>query len=330
MPAVWCSATTLRWAPARGLTVLGSNNLTFNGNLSGAGSLTKEGAATLTLNGTNSYTGGTFINAGTLAIGPGGSLAATGAVPLAAPGTGFDISTSGADQTIGSLAGVAGSSVSLGAQSLILGGVANRVFDGAMSGTGGRVFGGGDDAHQLDAARGQRLDQVAALGHRCGQHQPGQARTLHPVGQLIGQQRRAGIAGMDLQAKPGLAAGSEHAVLHADDVVRVRVVVDQPDHEGGAAAQVARGRVGLVVELGDGTQHPCPGGLHHRGLVVDHPRDRLQRDLGLLRNVLDGRSAHGPCPAAGRRDVRSPSRTGCTGSTAPSAARTPAGSRCAA
>ncbi|WP_251276756.1 hypothetical protein, partial [Enterobacter hormaechei] len=87
--------------------------------------------------GTNTYTGGTLINAGTLAIGPGGSLAATGAVTLAAPGTGFDISTSGADQTIGSLAGVAGSSVSLGAQSLILGGVANSVFDGAISGTGG-------------------------------------------------------------------------------------------------------------------------------------------------------------------------------------------------
>ncbi|WP_251282418.1 hypothetical protein, partial [Enterobacter hormaechei] len=80
--------------------------------------------------------------AGTLAIGPGGSLAATGAVTLTAAGTGFDISTAGANQTIGALNGVAGSTVSLGAQTLTLGGVGNSIFDGAISGTGGLVKNG--------------------------------------------------------------------------------------------------------------------------------------------------------------------------------------------
>lgn len=39
---------------------------TYAGNISGAGSLTKNGAGQLTLSGTNSYTGGTTINAGAL------------------------------------------------------------------------------------------------------------------------------------------------------------------------------------------------------------------------------------------------------------------------
>src|SRR5581483_1828435 len=38
----------------------------FNGAISGSGSLTKEGAGTLTLTGTNNYAGATIINAGTL------------------------------------------------------------------------------------------------------------------------------------------------------------------------------------------------------------------------------------------------------------------------
>ena len=46
---------------------IGSLNTSTNvGGLSGTGSLTKVGTGTVTLQGTNSYTGGTFINAGTL------------------------------------------------------------------------------------------------------------------------------------------------------------------------------------------------------------------------------------------------------------------------
>ena len=41
-------------------------NTTFNGSLSGSGSLTKIGAGALTLSGTNTYSGGTTINAGAL------------------------------------------------------------------------------------------------------------------------------------------------------------------------------------------------------------------------------------------------------------------------
>ena len=54
-----------------------SFNSTIAQNISGAGSLTKLGSGTLTLNGTNGYTGGTNVNAGTLVVGDGSnSLAA--------------------------------------------------------------------------------------------------------------------------------------------------------------------------------------------------------------------------------------------------------------
>jgi autotransporter-associated beta strand protein len=111
---------------------------TFAAAISGNGFLTKTGAGTTTLTGANTYTGGTSINAGTLALGAGGSLAATGAVALNAPGTGFDISAS-SNQTIGGLAGVVGSAVSLGGNTLTFGTASDQTFAGAIGGSGGLV-----------------------------------------------------------------------------------------------------------------------------------------------------------------------------------------------
>lgn len=50
-----------------------ATNTTFSGVLSGTGALVKMGAGTLTLTGSNSYSGGTTISAGTLVIGNGGT-----------------------------------------------------------------------------------------------------------------------------------------------------------------------------------------------------------------------------------------------------------------
>ena len=47
--------------------------LTLSGKIDGGGALTKTGSATLVLSGTDTYTGGTTINAGTLKIGDGGT-----------------------------------------------------------------------------------------------------------------------------------------------------------------------------------------------------------------------------------------------------------------
>lgn len=53
-----------------------SDAVSFDGVISGSGSLTKQGNGSLTLTGANSYTGVTSINAGTLQIGNGGSSGA--------------------------------------------------------------------------------------------------------------------------------------------------------------------------------------------------------------------------------------------------------------
>ena len=50
-----------------------SNALTYAGLISGAGTVTKNGAGALTLTGDNTYTGGTTISAGTLSLGNGGT-----------------------------------------------------------------------------------------------------------------------------------------------------------------------------------------------------------------------------------------------------------------
>ncbi|WP_230945098.1 autotransporter outer membrane beta-barrel domain-containing protein [Burkholderia territorii] len=60
-------------------------NSTIAQNVTGAGSLTKLGSGTLTLNGSNGYTGGTNVNAGTVVVGDGTSASAalSGGGPVA-------------------------------------------------------------------------------------------------------------------------------------------------------------------------------------------------------------------------------------------------------
>ena len=80
---------------------------TFADTIAGSGSLTKVGTGTLTLNESNTYSGATIVNAGTLRID--NSLAGTSAVDVNAGGT-FVISASGTVSTAGAVS-VDGSAV---------------------------------------------------------------------------------------------------------------------------------------------------------------------------------------------------------------------------
>jgi len=69
-----------------------SDNLTFGGSISGSGDVTKLGAGILTFSNINTYTGATFVDAGTLAIdgavsGAGGLVTVAGGATLGGSGT---------------------------------------------------------------------------------------------------------------------------------------------------------------------------------------------------------------------------------------------------
>ncbi len=78
---------------AFGLTVNQSTTTTFAGSINGIGVLDKTGAGTLILTGAGSYAGATEIDAGTLRLGPGGSVAPT--TELIVNGGTFDLENGG-------------------------------------------------------------------------------------------------------------------------------------------------------------------------------------------------------------------------------------------
>ena len=130
------------------LTAGGDNtSTTFAGVIQDGASTTaleKSGGGTMTLTGTNSYTGATTIGAGTLALTGTGSIAASTQVNLINSGTTFDISGTTAGASIVALKGVSGSNVNLGAKTLtITNGNTSEIYFGTIGGSGGLTVTGG-------------------------------------------------------------------------------------------------------------------------------------------------------------------------------------------
>ena len=116
------------------LTIGDAGNYSFGGVISGPTGLIKQGSGVQELTGANTYTGSTTISAGTLRT-TGGSLPANTAMSLTSGTSVFDMN--GVNHTLGSLSGVAGSSVLLGGGSLAAGSNdASTTFSGAISGAG--------------------------------------------------------------------------------------------------------------------------------------------------------------------------------------------------
>jgi autotransporter-associated beta strand protein len=126
-------------------TSLVFNNNTLSYSFSGAGGF--GGTATIVQNGTatnifgnsNSYTGSTIINAGTLQAGNASAFGTNSPVTIA-NASGATLALNGYNVSIGSLngGGSAGGTVSLGSGTLTTGGLnASSIFGGSITGTGG-------------------------------------------------------------------------------------------------------------------------------------------------------------------------------------------------
>lgn len=113
-----------------------SNDLDFDGVVSGIGDLVKKGGGTLTLTGANTYTGDTKIQAGTLKLGTGGSLAKSTDIDVSANAV-FDVN--GHAQTVGTISGAG--EIKLGADGELTVDFASKdaVFAGTISGGGSLV-----------------------------------------------------------------------------------------------------------------------------------------------------------------------------------------------
>jgi autotransporter-associated beta strand protein len=95
-----------------------ATGVSFAAPISSGVAVEQDGPGTVTLTGTNTYTGLTYINAGALAAGGAGALSADSSV-LIAFGATLDISAGG-NQTVKGLVGPSGGTVNLGANSLTL------------------------------------------------------------------------------------------------------------------------------------------------------------------------------------------------------------------
>lgn len=121
------------------------NNVTFATALTAnqSGGLTKSGSGTLTLTGNNGYTGSTNVNAGTLALGVGGSINGSASINVASGAT-FDVTavsgfTVGAGKSLGG-AGTVNGAVTVAANGTLLANNSNFTTTGALTLSGSGTF----------------------------------------------------------------------------------------------------------------------------------------------------------------------------------------------
>ncbi|HLF38970.1 MAG TPA: autotransporter-associated beta strand repeat-containing protein, partial [Burkholderiales bacterium] len=119
---------------ADSIVTAAAGTLTLSGDVSGAGALSKTGAGIVVLSGSNTYTGPTNVNVGTLRVAGGNGIGDASAVNMG----GGTLDLNGTTETIGSLAGT--TNVTLGTGTLITGGNdASTSYSGVISGAGGSL-----------------------------------------------------------------------------------------------------------------------------------------------------------------------------------------------
>jgi fibronectin-binding autotransporter adhesin len=111
--------------------------LVLSGAVQGSGGFIKQGLGTVTLSGTNTFSGSVAVQQGTLELENGSAIGDSAAVNI---GDGATLDLGGFDETIGALSGGSGGLVQLGSGTLTVGSAnTDMMFGGTIGGSGGLV-----------------------------------------------------------------------------------------------------------------------------------------------------------------------------------------------
>ena len=130
--------------------------------------------------------------------------------------------------------------------------------------------------------------ELVVLGNRRQQHHAIGALAFKEAADFTQHLRVTAVDGVDQQLEFGVAQHLQKSVLHAQHHLRIGIVVDQRDHEVPAQRQRTRLRIGRITQLGDHLLDALARVLVQEVAVVDDAADRLLRNAGETRDVVDG------------------------------------------
>jgi autotransporter-associated beta strand protein len=193
---------------------------------------------TLTLTGNNTYTGATTVAAGTLALSGAGALSDATAVNIT--GGSFTINgITSTGETIGSLAGAAGTTVALGNKTLTTANNGSTTFSGVISGAGGSLTKNGTGTLTLNGSNsytgGTRING--------GNIQMGNATALGTTGNIT-------FAGGGLQYGSGIATDISARIKNSTQGV---VLIDTDNNDVTFANAVDATNTQGLTKNGTGT-----------------------------------------------------------------------------
>ncbi len=130
-------------------------------------------------------------------------------------------------------------------------------------------------------------DEFIVLGYRRRQDHAEQFLVRNQLLEIVVERRRTSVAGPDNNFERRSGHRLENPALHADDVVRVRLVRDKSDQVRPPQGQGTGLRVRAKIVLGDNLENAIARFRLDKPGVIDDAGYRLLRHAGEARNVGD-------------------------------------------